>query len=180
MWIVPRKGGEMKNMSTRSQILFQAIYLKRDEESRERVSWKNEAQIYRHSDGYPEGVLGDLARFYEWNERNSDVSYTAANFIYFMKKDMEEISLKNPMSKEGRNWIQSGYGVEKADHHIHGDEEYIYRITLYDQSHPDFNGWIIEVASVESGDTTFDTANYNATYRLTEGDGLIRFRILTA
>lgn len=167
-------------MSTRSQILFQAIYLKRDEEKGKEVRWKNEAQVYRHSDGYPEGVLDDLVRFYDWNERRSEVSYTAANFIYFMKKDMEKISMKDPMSKEGRNWIQTGYGVEKADHHIHGDEEFIYRITLYDQTHPDFNGWIIEVAPVERGDTTFDTANYYAIYRLTEGDGLIRTRILTA
>lgn len=64
-------------MSTRSQILFRDKYTK--------------VMIYRHSDGYPTGALSDLVKFFQWNQgRNSDLSYSVANFIYFMKKEMEQ------------------------------------------------------------------------------------------
>jgi len=45
-------------------------------------------QIYVHSDGYPEGMIPLLKEFLKWNHaRNDDVSYTAANFIYWYKKE---------------------------------------------------------------------------------------------
>lgn len=165
-------------MSTRCQILFQEICLRKDETGKEKA-WNYEAQIYRHSDGYPEdGVLDDLEEFFDWNEgRNEDVSYTAANFIYYMKRGMERYILqfskeKNPnyKSKDGKSFVQAGYGVEKADHQIHGDEEYLYRITVHDDRRPDFRGWKIEVAPVSYGDdVTFDNANYTDVYELTKG-----------
>ena len=165
-------------MSTRCQILFQEIRLRKDGTGKEKA-WNYEAQIYRHSDGYPEdGVLDDLEEFFDWNEgRNEDVSYTAANFIYYMKRGMERYILqfskeKNPnyKSKDGKSFVQAGYGVEKADHQIHGDEEYLYRITVHDDRRPDFRGWKIEVAPVSYGDdVTFDNANYTDVYELTKG-----------
>lgn len=50
---------------------------------------KPTAKIYRHSDGYPEGVLADLDRFYEavtegtprHGPRLGDPSYLAAKFV---------------------------------------------------------------------------------------------------
>ena len=166
-------------MSTRCQILFQEIHLGKDEKTGKEETWNFEAQIYRHSDGYPEdGVLDDLEEFFDWNEgRNEDVSYTAANFIYYMKRGMERYILqfskeKNPnyKSKDGKSFVQAGYGVEKADHQIHGDEEYLYRITVHDDRRPDFRGWKIEVAPVSYGDdVTFDNANYTDVYELTKG-----------
>lgn len=166
----------MKKVSTRSQILFQEIHLGKDEKTGKEVETKWEAQIYRHSDGYPEGgVLDDLERFFKWNsDRNTDVSYTAANFIYFMKKDMEKYSKEDYMTEEGSRHLKIGYGVEKADHHIHGDEEYLYRITVFDDRKPDlkFRGWLIEVAEVRGDNTTFDNAKYYMTYELTDDKGL--------
>lgn len=160
--------------STRCQILFQDLRLGKDEETGKEVETKWEAQIYRHSDGYPEdGVLDDLERFFNWNsDRNTHVSYTAANFIYFMKKDMEKCSKKDYMSEEASRYLKLGYGVEKADHEIHGDEEYLYRITVYDDKKPDFKGWLIEVAKVRGDNTTFDNAKYYMTYELTAEKGL--------
>ncbi len=157
-------------MSTRCQILFQELHHGKDEKTGKEVETKWEAQIYRHSDGYPEGgVLVDLERFFRWNsDRNTDVSYTAANFIYFMKKDMEKYSKKDYMSEEASRFIKVGYGVEKADHKIHGDEEYLYRITVYDDRKPDFKGWLIEVAQVRGDNTTFDNAKFNKFYEITE------------
>ena len=161
-------------MSTRCQILFQEIHHGKDEKTGKEVETKWEAQIYRHSDGYPEGgVLDDLERFFKWNsDRNTDVSYTAANFIYFMKKGMEKYSEKDYMTEEGSRYLKIGYGVEKADHHIHGDEEYLYRITVFDDRKPDFKGWRIEVADTSKRNTTFDNAKYYVTYELTEEKGL--------
>ena len=97
-------------MSTRCQILFREIHLGKDEETGKERTWNFEAQIYRHSDGYPQGgVLDDLEEFFDWNEdRNDDVSYTAANFIYYMKRDMERNILQ--YSKEKMRIIKAKMG----------------------------------------------------------------------
>lgn len=59
-----------------------------------RFKYKNEEYTtYRHFDGYPSTVLPDLKAFLEWNKsRNDDISYTVANYFYFMKKATKEES----------------------------------------------------------------------------------------
>ena len=128
-------------MSTRSQVLF----VERHEyvEEGKKVTGTSEAQIYRHSDGYPTGILPDLKEFFDWNiGRNSDVPYLAANWIFYEKRKMEKIydmakdtSYHKKHDYKGAKGdtsdiVKVGYGVEKADHMIHGDENWLYRITV--------------------------------------------------
>ena len=78
---------EVKKMSTRSQIEFKNIW--KDKKKKEHSSSRT---VYRHSDGYPEGVIPDLKAFLKWNEgRNGDVEYQTANFIYWSKRKHEEL-----------------------------------------------------------------------------------------
>ena len=112
---------------------------------------KNIIQIYRHSDGYPAGVIADLKEFIEWYEskpipRHGDVFYASADFIYFMKKRSEEYSIKG--------WEKLGYGVENPADGIHGDEVYLYIITYKHKQRK----WYIKV-SKHCGFPSYDTKN---------------------
>ena len=99
-------------MSTRCQIRFQD---------------KNTiAQIYRHSDGYPDGeggVISDLIEYAKAVEDNrmDDPSYAAANFIHWNKLQHEK---GDP--KYSPKFSSTGYGVEDPAKGIHGDESYLY------------------------------------------------------
>jgi len=81
-------------MSTRCPIEFMNISTRTEKEGP--VKGKvfkviRRRTLYRHSDGYPEGVIPDLKEFLEWNkEKNFDIEYQAANFIYWSKKKMEK------------------------------------------------------------------------------------------
>lgn len=94
--------------------------------------------IYRHSDGYPDGVLPDLKEFITWNRgRNGDLEYMTANFIYWSKRKMEEwLSRENNFKwdseetqSDGNSWMKIGFGV--CDPKCwHGDLEYYYEVSL--------------------------------------------------
>jgi len=101
-------------MSTRCQIRFQ--------------QGKRIAQIYRHSDGYPDGeggVIADLVAYAKEvaDNRLTDVSYGAANFIHWNKRNHEQSD-----SKYAPKFASTGYGVENPADGIHGDEEYLYLV----------------------------------------------------
>jgi len=92
--------------------------------------------VYRHSDGYPEGVIPDLKEFLEWNEgRNFDLEYQAANFIYWSKKKMEKQIEKDLEIAYGtsnvpemkRRMILTGYGICNNDE-FHPDIFYYYEV----------------------------------------------------
>lgn len=92
-------------MSTRSQILFR--------------QGKDKVMIYRHSDGYPSSALSELVEFFQWNQgRNTDLSYTVANYIYYMKKDQEqycdyfETGKMTNDNNYTRNWKDSKYAKD--------------------------------------------------------------------
>lgn len=125
-------------MSTRCQIEFKHIYqrLKKKKPIVERRT------IYRHSDGYPEGVVPDLQEFYKWNlGRNGDIEYQVANFIYWSKRWYEEHyfnkdyngKIKNVnakwhnLNKECPDNLHIGFGVCENDE-FHGDIEYFYEL----------------------------------------------------
>ena len=149
-------------MSTRCQLLFRSIYTfpdKQTGEIREKVS---EAQIYQHSDGYPSAVIPDLYRFYKWNTgRNDEPSYAAANYIYYQKRLWEAQYNVDFMDNDKNSVVKIGYGVQKADHTIYGEEDYLYRITMHDDHSPtNKSGWIVEIAQVDGDTTTFDNAMY--------------------
>ncbi len=131
-------------MSTRCQIEFKTIYdyklkngkIKRKEES---------ILLYRHSDGYPEGVVPDLKKFLIWNGgRNSDLEFMAANFIYWSKRHFEEnyyhkkygggIDDKGKPKKwsdpqDFNSTLLLGFGICEKDC-IHGDIEYFYEVIV--------------------------------------------------
>lgn len=73
-------------------------------------------KIYRHWDGYPEGVLSDLKAALVLSERGlEDPEYFLANFIF--------------LGKLGMSGWQLGYGVCGSKHE-HGDLEYAYTLWL--------------------------------------------------
>jgi hypothetical protein len=104
-------------MSTRCQIRF----IKHDGNE------TSVAQIYKHSDGYPENIIKELYDFFDWyysepmSRSFDEPDYTAANFIYYEKNKIANTY------KDGSEKL--GYGVEPVGH-IHGDEEYLYEVDL--------------------------------------------------
>ena len=90
-------------MSTRCQILF-------------RFS-NGEVLTYRHSDGYPKGVIPDLVAFLKWNGNNSDYTYTMANYFFWNKKRYAKYL------RQGR----LGFGLN-YDGQLCGDINYFYAV----------------------------------------------------
>ena len=107
------------NMATRSQIGFY--------EAGDQLS-KPTALIYRHWDGYPEGVLNDIIpilKDFDQNRGLADVEYAAAWLVAKLKKD-DYLNI----------------GICKS---LHGDIEYYYavypdRIDVYEPK--DFGAWL--------------------------------------
>ena len=70
-------------MSTQCVVEFKAV--KDNANNITRVN--DRIQLYVHSDGYPTYMVPLLKAFLKWNRtRNDDITYTAANFIYWYKK----------------------------------------------------------------------------------------------
>jgi len=89
-----------------------------------------EYRIYRHTDGYPQGVLADLRKAIDADTRFGDPEYFLANFIFLAKYNFV---------KKGCDWRLS-YGV--CTHGCrHGDLEYIY--TLWYNKHTE--KWMIKI-----------------------------------
>ena len=128
-------------MSTRSQLRF-------TDEKTDRVS-----QVYRHSDGYPEGIIPLLEHLQELlhaTGTHRDSGYVAAQFILVDKlryiertfgcedglySDLPDTieAVLDPESWEDLNQTPSyllGHGVEDPSYDIHGDEEYLYVVRL--------------------------------------------------
>lgn len=124
-------------MSTRSQIAFY--------ESPEAKLEEPEALLYRHSDGYPSGVLPDIMPFLEWWAQGrgiSDIEYCSARLLQWLTNQYDKGSMDF-----NRDWIKKGldtsgrlkqelaeaekftgtlgHGICKQ---FHGDIEYLYAI----------------------------------------------------
>lgn len=139
-------------MSTRSNIVIRNQRSWTDHDGEE-VEEDERVTLYKHHDGYPEGTVPLLRRFYQWNGgRNSDVEYSAANLVYYYKRwnerndrfnnygdsyPLENQSIMNDedgnLSKEKTRKAfevppnKTGMGVCTEDH-IHGDCEYLWVI----------------------------------------------------
>jgi hypothetical protein len=119
--------------------MFESYYFQDGEQVRTEI-----AQIYRHSDGYPEGVVPDLNNMYELLDRTQSgrgASYSAACFIFldklgtfdrlYYKTDDERRKVD---SLDPEDWevdqpmFLMGHGVEDPAAGIHGDEEFLYKV----------------------------------------------------
>lgn len=108
-------------MSTRATVHFQ----------RDGVT---EAIVYRHSDGYPEGLGTDLIRFFSeveaqcTNRRFSDPAYLAAKFVVWQAREYAG------REYAGRGLLDfRGVGICLEDP---GDIEYRYRVICQSQDRP--------------------------------------------
>ena len=95
------------------------------------------ANIYRHCDGYPDGVLPDLARFFQDvqdqtdDTRFNDPPYLAAKFVVWQAaKNAESQAFDyrtgkiDPSKIRPLNFISLGVVSQDA-----GDGEYVYEVT---------------------------------------------------
>ena len=135
-------------MSTRSQLRFVQRVEQTDETdgSADRV-----AQVYRHSDGYPESVLRDLTQLKELldaTRAERGPGYTAATFVFlgklstvglYLDGDPERTidatqpaDLLEPSNMEhlDQPMFLLGHGVEDSADGFHGDEEFLYVVEL--------------------------------------------------
>lgn len=128
-------------MSTRSQIDFVSKYKLEDGTIKE-----NRVRVYRHSDGYPEGVVPDIKAFLKWAGlgRMNDVEYNAANFIYWSKAGY----VKDGFAKRDDNKPLLGFGVCNPADGWHGDIEYWYEVVS------DIKEFYLNVYEVGVGDPT--------------------------
>jgi hypothetical protein len=85
-------------------------------------------RIYRHSDGFPQGVIADLYVFMNNYDRKpcEDPEYFLANFIFYAKLAAWMDALRGG-SGPFHNWWEYGYGVCSPDCE-HGDLDYRYVI----------------------------------------------------
>jgi hypothetical protein len=108
-------------MSTRCQIAF---YEKESQKLK-----KPTALIYRHSDGYPEGVKPELDEFlpkFLKQRGNNDIEYLSAQFLASMIKNMHDWS--DTLDEDSKNtWSFIGYGI-CGDRKFHGDIEFLYAL----------------------------------------------------
>ncbi len=157
-------------MSTRSQLRF--VDSSRD--------WTDPVQVYRHSDGYPEGVLPALRKLRDVQNNTATLrgaNYAAANFIFlcklqgmtmyeddgFSRNSIDQDDILDPEEWDvDQPHFLLGYGVESPSSGIHGDEEYLYIVDVgvpgWEVSvskHGGFPSW--EAADdLPDGETAFD------------------------
>jgi len=113
-------------MSTRAQIGFY------DTDDHKISGW--DALVYKHSDGYPEGVLPllqDFCRMFNKNRGLSDSEYAAARYVTALcnqrEKDLMEWRKESPHAfPKGDKPDLLGVGISKD---FHGDIEYFYAVS---------------------------------------------------
>ena len=114
-------------MSTRSQIGFYR--------EKENPHKKFEALVYRHSDGYPEGVLTDIIPFLLWWNKTrgiNDLEYVSARLLQYLCNE-SDLNMKNLEKQMGKSMLSNtwdftgiyGHGISNA---FHGDIEYFYKV----------------------------------------------------
>lgn len=88
------------------------------------------ANVYRHSNGYPDGVLPDLERFFADVEaqtsdtRFNDASYLAAKFVVWQAAEYANWRTSKPGEVKPLNFLSVGVVMRDA-----GDGEYVYEVT---------------------------------------------------
>lgn len=104
-------------MSTRSQIAFY--------ETENAIPKDGDVFIYRHSDGYPEGVLPDLKPFavvFNKHRGLDDTAYATARCV----QHLTNLSSERRKCEGASEYSFLGYGVDTS---IHWDIEYFYHVS---------------------------------------------------
>jgi len=172
-------------MSTRSQLRF----VERVDQTDEPNADDRVAQVYRHSDGYPESVLRDLAQLKELldaTHAERGPGYTAASFVFLDKLSTislyldgrpdrtidaaQPADLLEPDNVEhlDQPMFLLGRGVENPVDGIHGDEEYLYVVELPTRNpFEDPSEWTVKVSGHSAfprwdgpTDEAFERANW--------------------
>lgn len=111
-------------MSTRCQIGFYG--------GAKVVIGKPEALVYRHSDGYPSGVLPDIMPFLAWWAKGrgiSDIEYVSARLLQYLCNEYDGRGSQWASEEEKASVKQFtgtlGHGISA---NFHGDIEYVYAI----------------------------------------------------
>lgn len=153
-------------MSTRCQLRF-VQRIDHETNDGEPSTTERIAQVYRHSDGYPESVLPRLRRLKALldltrTERGPD--YAAAQFVfleklrgmsYYIGYDPERSiralapeALTDPASFDhlDQPMFLLGHGVENPAEGIHGDEEYLYVIEISRVAFGELSEWTVKVS----------------------------------
>lgn len=107
-------------MSTRCQIGFY--------EREEQDLNKPTVLLYKHSDGYPEGVMPFIVKFLRKDGaigRRTDIEYLSAWFMYFLiKENVKEMRpFAEKYNKDPEDFL--GHGISDG---FHGDIEYFYAV----------------------------------------------------
>lgn len=147
---VPAHTRRRCSVSTRCQLRFVRRVEQDDHPDDDRV-----VQVYRHSDGYPEGVLHDLAQVKDLLDATGTErgpGYTAAAFVFLDKLSTiglyldgelrQSIDATRPadlidpaaMERLKQPLFLLGHSVENPADGIHGDEEYLYAVELSTRS----------------------------------------------
>jgi hypothetical protein len=136
-------------MSTRCQLRF----VRTLDDGRTTDPTDPVAQVYTHSDGYPDGVLGRLHQLKQLLEATASVrgpGYAAAQYVFLEKLTSMPLYLDPSRGPERRLDASSpadvcdpsrlqhlsqplfllGHGIEEPRQGIHGDEAYLYIIAI--------------------------------------------------
>jgi len=100
-----------------------------------------QANVYRHSDGYPDGVLPDLDRFFAEVEKQTDdtrfgdPTYLAAKFVVWQAGEMAELQAKYRYPEPGEvrplDFLSVGVQVTDPD-----DIAYVYDVECSSGNRP--------------------------------------------
>lgn len=132
-------------MSTRANIVLTESYSYTDNETEELVMKTDSIWFYRHSDGYPEGVLPTLNKFTDWirdGKIRGNLSQCAGWLIVIGAIEYASIpehtvvhgeygdSVEMETLKDPNSWKLGAYEITTG---IHGDIEYLYEVDLTKQ-----------------------------------------------
>lgn len=122
-------------MSTRCQIQF--------------IEGTDRTQVYKHSDGYTDNILPLLKSLKDELDKTNmyrGVDYLASQFIFFDKLRHYKSDIETGYENKGYYFL--GHGVENPNGKIHGDEEYLYKVTITptEKFNSGKDKWTVEVS----------------------------------
>lgn len=96
---------------------------------------------YKHSDGYPEGIIPLLREFWEWCPLKRNLEYLTATWCYFCKRRREKQSAElerygAPMATSelaGNHPVSLSVGI-CAGGETHGDAEHLYEVNIEEET----------------------------------------------